>query len=186
MPAPRLAIGLCGLATIAAMSAAHAQSVPATTAPVPQYQDRYIGGGSLTPDITSSDGATSDTQGLAHSLQIDGVASVLSSNDSGSTHSVMENGVIAKAQWETATYGAWSLDASARTGGSGGDPAEQGQGGVITLRQRGMPFDGDWQADNALGDINTADIGLARFQPRFYLPTTPIQGGSTEWRGKDW
>ena len=121
MLAPRLAFGLCGLAAIALCSAARAQSV--TPAPVPQYQDRYIGGGSLAPDISTGDGSTSDTQGLARSLQIDGVASVLSSRDYGSSHSIMENGIIAKAQWETATYGAWSLDASARTGGSGGDPS---------------------------------------------------------------
>jgi hypothetical protein len=183
MLAPRHAFGLCGIATIAFVSAAQAQSVTAPAPAAPQYQDRYIGGGSLTPDISSADGSTSDTEGLARSLQIDGVASVLSSNDAGSTHSVMENGIIAKAQWETAAYGAWSLDASARTGGSGGDPAEQGQGGVITLRQRGMPFDGDWQADNALGDINSPDIIMARLQPRFYLPTSPIQGLATEWRG---
>jgi hypothetical protein len=46
-----------------------------------------------------------------------------------------------------------------------------------------MPFDGGWQADNALGDLNSPDISLARFQPRFYLPTAPIQGLATEWRG---
>ena len=181
MLAPRLAFGLCGLAAVALCSAARAQSV--TPAPVPQYQDRYIGGGSLAPDISTGDEATSDTSGLARSLQIDGVASVLSSRDSGSSHSIMENGIIAKSQWETATYGAWSLDAAVRTGGSGGDPSEQGQGGVITLRQRGMPFDGDWQADNALGDVNSPDISMARLQPRFYLPTGPMQGITTEWRG---
>jgi len=54
---------------------------------------------------------------------------------------------------------------------------------VITLRQRGMPFDGNWQADNGLGDLNSPDIAMARLQPRFYLPTAPIQGLSTEWRG---
>jgi hypothetical protein len=181
MLAPRLAFGLCGLAAIALCNAARAQSV--APAPVPEYQDRYIGGGSLTPDISTGDGATSDTSGLARALQIDGVASVLSSRDSGSSHSIMENGIIAKSQWETATYGAWSLDASVRTGDSGADPSEQGQGGVITLRQRGMPIDGDWQADNALGDVNSPDISMARLQPRFYLPTGPMQGITTEWRG---
>ena len=90
---------------------------------------------------------------------------------------------MGKSQWETATYGAWSLDASARTGGSDLGPAEQGQGGTFTLRQRGMPFDGGWQADNALGDLNAPDINLARFQPRFYLPTGSIQGLATEWHG---
>ncbi len=59
----------------------------------------------------------------------------------------------------------------------------QGQGGVVTLRQRGMPFDGNWQADNALGDLNSPDVGLARVQSRFYLPTGPMQGLTTEWRG---
>ncbi len=149
----------------------------------PAYQDRYIGGGSLTPDISMADDATSDTEGLAHSLELDGVLSVLSSHGGGSDSSVTENGFMAKAQWETAAYGAWSLDASARTGGSNQGPSEQGQGGVVTLRQRGMPFDGDWQADNALGDVNSPDINLARLQPRFYLPTAPLQGITTEWRG---
>jgi hypothetical protein len=69
--------------------------------------------------------------------------------------------------------------------GSAEGPAEQGQGGTVTLRQRAMPFDGGWQADNAVGDLNTPDINLARSQPRFYLPTTPMQGLTTEWRGPD-
>jgi hypothetical protein len=187
----RLAFGLCGLAWL---DAAYAQAEPPTPAPswsvvnlpgTPVYQDNYIGGGSLVPDISKGDASTTDVEGLARSLQIDGVVSALSSRDGGSSTHVMENGIVAKSQWETAAYGAWSLDASARTGGSDLGPSEQGQGGVITLRQRGMPFDGGWQADNALGDVNTPDIGLAQFQPRFYLPTAPMQGLATAWRGPD-
>jgi hypothetical protein len=108
----------------------------------------------------------------------------LSSSSGPSSSNVEENGIVAKSQWETTSYGAWSLDGSARVGGSGG-PFEQGQGGSITLRERAMPFDGGWQADNALGDLNTPDIGLARVQPRFYLPTSLMQGLTTEWRGPD-
>ena len=190
--ARRLAFGLCGLVGLVSLSTAQAETaapmnaspMTAANSPAPAaYQDRYIGGGSLLPDISAGDEATSDTQGLAHSLELDGVMSVLSSRGSGPDSSVMENGIIAKSQWETATYGAWSLDASARTGSSDLGPSEQGQGGVVTLRQRGMPFDGGWQADNGLGDLNSPDISLARFQPRFYLPTAPIQGLTTEWRG---
>ena len=48
-----------------------------------------------------------------------------------------------------------------------------------------MPFDGNWQADGGLGDLNTPNISLARLQPRFYLPTSPMQGATTEWRGPD-
>jgi hypothetical protein len=189
---PRLAFGLCGLGGFVCLSTAHAEvaapipAIPSSAgsppAP-PPYQDRYIGGGSLVPDISAGDDGTSGTEGLAHSLELDGVLSALRSRGSGSDANVMENGVIARAQWETVAYGAWSLDASARTGSSGLGPSEQGQGGVVTLRQRGMPFDGGWQADNALGDLNAPDISLARIQPRFYLPTAPIQGLATEWRG---
>ena len=188
----RLAFSLCGPGGFVCVSTARAEiALPMPVAPSsaintqapPAYQDRYIGGGSLVPDISSGDEGTSGTDGLAHSLELDGVLSVLNSHGSGSNTNVMENGVIAKSQWETVAYGAWSLDASARTGGSDLGPSEQGQGGVVTLRQRGMPFDGGWQADNALGDLNSPDISLARIQPRFYLPTAPIQGLATEWRG---
>src|SRR5258708_11309283 len=133
--------------------------------------------------MSTSDDGRSGPEGLARSLELDGVLSMLRSRGSGSDANVMENGVIARAQWETVAYGAWSLDASARTGSSGLGPSEQGQGGVVTLRQRGMSFDGGWQADNALGDLNSPDISLARIQPRFYLPTAPLQGLATEWRG---
>jgi hypothetical protein len=181
---------LCGPGGLAFLSAAHGQvAAPALPSGVrdapaaPAYQDRYIGGGSLPLDISRADGTSSDTQGLAKSLELDGVLSALSSHGAGSDTHVTENGVLAKAQWETAAYGAWSLDASARTGGTEPGPLGQGQGGVVTLRQRGMPFDGDWRADNAVGDLNSPDIGLARIQPRFYLPTAPVQGLATEWRG---
>ena len=188
----RFAFGLCGPGGLACLSVAHAQSVSAAgpLAPsalefpaAPAYQDRYIGGGTLPPDISRGDDSISDTHGLARSLQLDGVVSALSSRGAGSDTHVTEHGFVAKTQWETAAYGAWSLDASARTGGSTFGPVGQGQGGVVTLRQRGMPFDGDWQADNGLGDLNSPDINLARIQPRFYLPTAPLQGIATEWRG---
>ena len=181
--AVQLAFGLCGLSGLACPDTAGAQAAAPAPPAAPAYQDRYIGGGSLKPDISTGDNATSDIDGLARSLEVDAVASVLSSRGGGSSDNVTEDGVVLKSQWETATYGAWSLDAALRTGSSDQGPAEQGQGGVITLRQRGMPFDGDWQADNGLGDLNSPDINLARIQQRFYLPTAPMQGLTTEWRG---
>src|SRR6266851_834523 len=172
----RVAAGLCGLWVLAGSIALSAEAPPA-------YQDRIIGGGTLAPDISMGDADVSAAQGLAHSLQIDGVVSALHSGSSGSAANVVENGLVVRSQWETVSYGAWSLDASARTGGSGLGPRELGQGGVVTFRQRGMPFDGGWLADNALGDVNTPEVALARFQPRFYLPTGAVQGLSTDWRG---
>jgi hypothetical protein len=172
----QFAAGLCGLGALAGSAAVCAEGTPA-------YQDRIIGGGTLAPDISMGDADGSDAQGLARSLQIDGVVSALHSGTGGSADNVVENGIVLRSQWETVSYGAWSLDASGRTGGSGLGPMEQGQGGVVTLRQRAMPFDGGWLADNALGDVNTPEVALARFQPRFYLPTGAVQGLSTEWRG---
>jgi len=194
-PMPRLArrlvLCLCGLGGVAWIGTAQAQSIAPAAAPpasAAAYQDKYIGGGSLAPDISAGDGISTDSQGLARSLQIDGVVSVLGAQGGGAASSnVLEDGIVIKSQWETADYGAWSLDGSARTGASASGPSlgptEQGQGGTIALRERGMPFDGDWQTDNALGDINSPDIGLVQFQPRFYLPTSPMQGLTTEWRG---
>ncbi len=190
----RVACTLVGLATGACWSVAHAQTVmPATAAPpswsaanlpgVTAFQDKYIGA-STAADVSQGDAETHDDQGLARSLQIDGVMSSLSSHEGPYSSKVSEDGFIAKSQWETAAYGAWSLDGSVHAGASQG-PEEHGQGGTVTLRQRGMPFDGGWQADNALGDVNTPDINLARLQPRFYLPTSPIQGLTTDWRGPD-
>ena len=170
-------VGLCGVLALSCCGVLHAQQAP------PAYQDRVIDGGALAPDISLGDAGSSDAAGLARSLQIDGVVNALSSGGGVASTHMIENGIVVRSQWETATYGAWSLDASARTGGSGQGPAEQGQGGVVTLRQRALPFDGGWQADNALGDVNTPDVGLARLQPRFYLPTGAVQGLSTEWHG---
>src|SRR5208337_1868802 len=173
------------LCTALAQTTAQPPALPWSAANLPGaavYQDRYIGGGSLAPDISSGDATSSDSEGLARAVQVDAVMSRLTSSGGGSSSSFTENGIVAKSQWETAAYGAWSLDASARTGGNDSQ-LESGQGGVVTLRQRGMPFDGDWLADNALGDLNSPDIGLARLQQRFYLPTGPMQGLTTEWHG---
>ena len=180
----RLARGLGGLGGIAWLGLASAQAPPPAAPAEPAYQDQYIRGGNLAPDISAGDEDGGDGgAGLARSLQIDGIVSVMSSRSGGSSEHLVEKGIVAKSQWETATYGAWSLDAALRGGATGASYTEQGQGGVVTLRQRAMPFDGGWQADNALGDLNSPDINLARLQPRFYLPTGPMQGLTTEWRG---
>ena len=180
--AHRLARGLSGLGGIAWLGLASAQA-PAPAAE-PAYQDQYIRGGTLAPDISAGDEVGGEGgAGLARSLQLDAIVSAMGSTSGGRSENLVEKGIVAKSQWETATYGAWSLDAALRAGSTGQSFTEQGQGGVVTLRQRAMPFDGGWVADNALGDLNSPDINLARLQPRFYLPTGPMQGLTTEWRG---
>jgi hypothetical protein len=177
--AARLAAGL----TLGLSAAAQAQTVPPAGVAPASYQDHYIDGGALSVDVSSGTSDTSSREGLARSLQVDAVASLLNSTGPGARPTVVEDGLIVRSQWDTAAYGAWSLDLSGRTGGSGLGADSQGQGGVITLRQRAMPFDGGWQADTSLGDINSPEIAMARVQTRFYLPSSPMQGLSTEWRG---
>ena len=174
-----LARCLLGLGWLAS-AGARAQTTP----PAPPYQDHYIAGGTLTPDISSGDYATSDPSGLARSLRIDGVASMLSQQGAGAPPAVNENGVVADAQWDTVSFGAWSADLGARTGGTQRSAAGNPYGDAsFALHQRGMPFDDGWQVDNALGDINTPLIDLARQQARFLLTSAPMQGFDTEWRG---
>jgi hypothetical protein len=170
---------------IAALSApSEAQTAPqAPPAPAPAYQDRYIAGGTLSPDISTGDYGTSDTNGLARSIRMDGVVSVLD-QEAPDASRIHENGLIADAQWDTASYGAWSADAAARTGGSSRPGVGHDYGTAsFSLHQRGMPFDDGWQADNALGDINAPLINLARVQPRFLLAQGPMEGVESEWRG---
>lgn len=177
-----LARCLLALGSLAA-AVARAQAPPGPPAEAP-YQDRYIAGGSLTPDISSGDYTTSDPSGLARSVRIDAVASMLRQEGPGAAPAVNENGVVADAQWDTASFGAWSADVGARTCGTRRSAAGNAYGDAsFALHQRGMPFDDGWQLDNALGDINTPLIDLARQQPRFLLTSAPMQGFDTEWRG---
>ncbi len=52
----------------------------------------------------------------------------------------------------------------------------------FVLRQIGMPFDGGWRADNAVGMLNLPSIELARTNPRLALPTPAMQGVTTQWQ----
>jgi SdrD B-like domain len=180
--AGRRAAWLCGLGLLAALEApSYAQTTtPTPPATPPAFEDHYIAGGSLSPDVSSGDYSTSDTSGLARSIRIDGVVSVLNQQGPNAPPATHEDGFVMDAQWDTISYGAWSADAAARTSGSG--PDEYGTA-TFSLHERALPFDGGWQADNALGDINTPLINLASVQPRFILTQAPMEGVDTVWRG---
>jgi hypothetical protein len=148
------------------------------------YEDRLIGGGNLSPDISLGDYASPDTSGLARSIRVDAVASLLSQEGPNAAPAYHENGVVANAQWETADFGTFSADAAGRIGSN-----DQRFGIASTshasfaIHQRGMPFDDGWVANNALGDLSTPLIDLARQQPRFLLSSGTMLGATTEWLG---
>jgi SdrD B-like domain len=157
----------------------------ATAAPAPAYEDRLIGG-NLAPDISLGDAYSYDSTGLARAIRVDAVTSMLEGQGANPYPTVHENGIVADAQWETATYGFWSANGAVRIGG--GDERFLGASDnnlSFALHQRGMPFDGGWQADNALGDLNLPLVGLERAQPRFILSSGTMLGATTEWRGPD-
>jgi hypothetical protein len=182
---------LCGLLTSAVLSSP-LSAQPDAAAPAdagPAYQDRLIGGGNLTPDISTGENSTSDTSGLARSIRVDAVGSVLHQDGANSTPDQHEYGIVTDAQWDTASYGAWSANLAARFGGGTerssieGLQTQRESNVAFAVHERAMPFDDGWQTDNALGDLNAPLVNLARTQPRFLLAQGPMQGAETEWRG---
>jgi hypothetical protein len=73
---------------------------------------------------------------------------------------------------ETPNHGTLSID---------GTYAPSGSSGTLTLRQRAMPLSGGWLMSNELGMINPPEPGILRLPARIYLPSTIVQGLSTEW-----
>lgn len=177
----RCGLGALALGASMAWARDSPPEAPAGESPAP-YHDHYIAGGGLALDISSDDAGSSDTSALAHSLRLDGVLSVLSGSGANAANRVEEYGIVLSSQWDTASYGAWSAELAARAGGSGSGAFGSAQS-VVSLSERGMPFDGAWSADAGLGDVNVPNISLARFQSRFFLPTGPVLGLATEWHG---
>lgn len=132
------------------------------------YEDRLIEGGSLAPLPSEAEGTDYDASGLARSWRIEATAS---RTEQGSTVRD-EAGVSASARVDTVKYGALTLDLTLR---------HNPNGAVGTVWQRGLAFDGGWRADNGAGMLNTPSIELSRQQYRFFLPTFPINGATTEW-----
>ena len=165
----------------AASLAARAQDPQVTAPAAPAYQDHYIEGGKLPLDVSYGEGGyTDEVGGLARSLRVDGVVTAINHHSGDTGSDLNENGVIVDSHWDTASYGAWSLNTSAHT--TSGDNTS-GNKVELAIHQRDIPLDGGWRVNNALGTINSATIDLLRTQQRFYLPSAPILGAGSEWLG---
>jgi hypothetical protein len=86
-------------------------------------------------------------------------------------------GLKASGYIDTPDYGSISAQASLQN--AGGDSQTQSS---YVVRQIGMPFDGGWRADNALGMINLPAIDLARSSLRLSVPTPGMRGVTTQWQ----
>ncbi|MBV9696500.1 MAG: hypothetical protein JO005_06175 [Gammaproteobacteria bacterium] len=183
--AARLAAWLSAAGAVAASGQLSAAATLPAVSGGEVYQDRYIAGGTLAPDISAGDSTnTTDPAGLARSIRIDALLSALESDGANAAPPVHENGALLQGQWDTTSYGAWSADAAVRAGGAGLDRAGNEPARTsFSVHERGLAFDGGWQANNALGDISQPLVTLARSQPRFFLAQGPMEGIATEWLG---
>lgn len=135
----------------------------------PAYQDALIDGGNLEPDIWVGETPEQNTDGWPRGLRLDALYAQQRRGPFEDTrYGVGVGGFLA-----TPHYGSISFD---------GVFGHTEEGWLATLWQRDMPFEDGWRATNGAGNLNTPSIDYARFQPRWYVPTTPMLGASTEWR----
>ena len=117
-----------------------------------------------------------DASGLPRSFR----AELLASRTERGDDAFNEVGLSLGGFRETASLGNFSLDATLlRADGRPGEGSDIG--GTATLWQRGLYLDGGWRGNNGLGVLNTLTAPLLREQFRFFLPSVPLAGASTEW-----
>lgn len=156
-------------------SARAQQSVPSVADPA-AYEDRLIDGGALAPDVSTGLASGHDESGWPRSFRAQAIASRVSRDDLDQD----ENGVRLAGMIDTPNFGAFSLEATLRSSDGTGDDS----GSMFTLYQLGLPMDGGWLADNALGVSNSPAVDLARSQYRFFVPVMLNNGLATEWRSE--
>jgi hypothetical protein len=157
---------------LAAAQPAWAQQTAVPSPPAQQepagYEDQLIEGGTLPQLRQEGEDTVYDSEGLPRYWRVEAVTSNI---DQGGTKS-HENGLRLGGRIDTQDYGAFSLDSTVRI-----RPGST----IFTLSQRAMPFDHDWLANNSVGNVYTPAIDLSRSQYRFYIPTAPVRGATTEW-----
>lgn len=94
----------------------------------------------------------------------------------------MEFGAGAGGFWDTADYGTISAETLVFDSDRDDDRRLRG---TVTVWQRGLRMPGGWTGNNGLGVLNTPIPELLRNQYRFFLPSVPMLGISSEWRRGD-
>jgi hypothetical protein len=158
-----------GLATLQLASAEGAVAPQASGQPATDaYEDRLIDGGTLSQLRQEGEDTVYDPDGIPRYWRVEAVTSSISQGGT-KTH---ENGFRLAGRVDTPDYGALTLEGTVRL---------QPGSTIFTLTQRALPFDRGWLANNSVGNVYTPAIDLSRSQYRFYVPTTPVRGATTEW-----
>lgn len=187
----RAVVGMVMTASAAAApQAANAQQIgPGTHAAASEpYVDRLIEGGDLKP-VTERDTADrSNKRGNVRSLVVEIGGSLISpkSRLSGIDTSAIDNlqqeaGISVSGRYQTDNFGMLGIDAQLRRGSRdtvfSAGPSNL-TNAAITLSSDGLPLGDGWIADSALGLTGSQSIGLVNRQGRFFIPTSPLLGGS--------
>lgn len=173
--------GILGVASAAGLALAQPCAWGAEPPPEPaaEYVDRLMPDAPELPELADDGAIGFDPSGSSRALRIETRAQA-SSNDSGREASAW---ISLRGAVDTANYGAFSVDASARLfeHRSG---QRRGGGLSFSLYQTAMPFGGGWYASQGLGVVQTLSPRTAALQASFFLPTRLVQGASTSWRNE--
>ena len=183
MTTPRLPTAMQLSACIAlALAALPAGARPLIQAPEPEgepWSDNVIAPEDLAP-LPVDPELDFDPSGLPRSFTFEAIVSQTERGDD----TFHEFGLRFGGFRETAAHGSLSLDAMLMQSDRRDDDSDIG--GTATLWQRGLFLNGGWRGNNGLGVLNTPTPSLLREQHRFFLPTVPFAGASTEWtRGRE-
>jgi hypothetical protein len=146
--------------------AASGEAAAPSAAP-PAYQDRVIEG--LAPDAGPEGSAQPayNAEGWPRFLRLE--TRLGTQPYKGSDRS---SGFVAAGAVETPNHGTLSVDASLLT---------DDRRNAVTLRQRGLPMQDGWSANNELGVITPLAPPIMRLPARVFVPTDFVRGASTEW-----
>ena len=142
----------------------------------PPYEDRIIAPGKLQPLPDDADDED-DSTGLPRAYHVELIAHTTRFTGARSD----ELGVGVGGFRDTDSLGTFSGDLllfRSRNDRAHGDRWR----GTATLWQRGLQMPGGWTANNGAGVLNTPLPDLLRDQYRFFLPSVPMLGISSEWR----
>jgi hypothetical protein len=143
-----------------------------------EYRDRIIDADNL-PQLASDEDNEDLEQGLPRSFHSELIANTSTQNG----QKTRETGIVVGGFWDTENWGSFSAEALAFRG----NPTNAGEQwrGSASLWQRGLQMPGGWSVNNGLGVLNTSLPPLLREQYRFFLPSTPMLGASSEWRQRE-
>lgn len=149
------------------------ESIPAPVV----YEDRLIDDGKLPTDVSLGLEALRDSSGWPRSFRAQATTSRVTRNDADAD----ESGLQLSGMLDTPNHGALTLEANLRTADNQGYDS----GNLFSLFQIGLPMNGGWLVNNALGVANAPGVDLARSQYRFFVPAALSNGAATEWRKAD-